>query len=146
MNGTAAIVDASVALKWYVAESDSATALKLVEHYRSELGAPTILMAEFANALWKKWRQKLISSEYADHAARELPQFFTRLVPTELLIPEAMELSRRFDHPVYDCCYLALAIRENAPLVTADRRLIATTKKVPSNVEVIPLSKGPWVG
>jgi predicted nucleic acid-binding protein len=27
-------------------------------------------------------------------------------------------------HPVYDCFYLALAEREDATLVTADRRLI----------------------
>jgi predicted nucleic acid-binding protein len=25
-------------------------------------------------------------------------------------------------HPIYDCCYLALAIQENSIVITADRR------------------------
>jgi predicted nucleic acid-binding protein len=27
-------------------------------------------------------------------------------------------------HPIYDCCYLALALEENLVVVTADRRFL----------------------
>jgi predicted nucleic acid-binding protein len=88
--------------------------------------------------------QKLISSDYADHAATQVRQFFAQLVPTELLLPQAMQLSRSLDHSVYDCCYLALAMRENAPLITADRRLIEVARRLPQAAEVILLSEGNW--
>jgi predicted nucleic acid-binding protein len=32
------------------------------------------------------------------------------------------------DHPVHDCFYLALSEAQNAPLVSADRRLIGKAK------------------
>jgi predicted nucleic acid-binding protein len=46
------------------------------------------------------------------------------LSPTGPLLPRAMEVARRLDHPVYDCVYLALAEREHAAFVTADHRLL----------------------
>ena len=36
---------------------------------------------------------------------------------------EALALACHFDHPVYDCLYLALARREASVLLTADQRL-----------------------
>jgi predicted nucleic acid-binding protein len=36
----------------------------------------------------------------------------------------AMQVARRLHHPVYDCVYLALAEREDATFITADRRLL----------------------
>jgi predicted nucleic acid-binding protein len=56
VNGPA-VVDASVALKWYVAETDSGAALGFLQQHQSDLTAPTLLLTEFANALWKKWRK-----------------------------------------------------------------------------------------
>jgi predicted nucleic acid-binding protein len=50
----------------------------------------------------------------------------TFLVPVVELLPRAIELAFDLQHPIYDCVYLALAEREKAALITADRRLIAT--------------------
>jgi predicted nucleic acid-binding protein len=46
------------------------------------------------------------------------------LWPTVWLAKRAFEIASELRHPVYDCFYLALAEREDAALVTADRRLI----------------------
>jgi predicted nucleic acid-binding protein len=135
----AAVVDASVALKWFVAEPDSHAALRLVEEHR-ELSTPVLLLTELANALWKKWRRSLIKVELADAAVIDVQRYFARLVPTEIVLPDAMQLSRSLDHPVYDCCYLALALIENAPLVTADRRLLGVAEGTPYAACVVPLS------
>jgi len=54
---------------------------------------------------------------------------FEALVPVEDLRNRALELAIELDHPIYDCFYLALAERERCPLVTADKRLVAATKK-----------------
>jgi predicted nucleic acid-binding protein len=43
---------------------------------------------------------------------------------TVWLASRAFEIAAELRHPVYDCFYLALAEREEASLVTADRRLI----------------------
>jgi predicted nucleic acid-binding protein len=42
------------------------------------------------------------------------------------------------DHPVYDCFYLALAERERAPLISADKRLLAAAQRSKA-IEVRPL-------
>ena len=139
MNG-AAIVDASVALKWYVLEPDSWAALRFLQEQEADLKAPTLLLTELANGLWKKWRQAAISSEDADRAVAEVSGFFLHFVPTEALLPHAMQLSRALDHPVYDCCYLALAMREGSPLVSADDRLIRKVSGTSHEGRVLPLS------
>jgi predicted nucleic acid-binding protein len=41
----------------------------------------------------------------------------------------ALDLALEWRHPVDDCLYIALAIRRNIPLVTADKRLAAVARK-----------------
>ncbi len=65
----------------------------------------------------------------ADAMALGLPGVFTRLHPAADLAPPAMHMARSLDRPIYDCFYLALAERENARMVTADRRLAERLKK-----------------
>jgi predicted nucleic acid-binding protein len=43
-----------------------------------------------------------------------------------------MALSLIYDHPVYDCFYLALALLENCPFVTADETLVRKLRSKPS--------------
>lgn len=45
------------------------------------------------------------------------------VVDDEPLLPAAFRLAADRDHPVYDCVYLALAMREGIPLLTADLKL-----------------------
>ena len=49
-------VDASVVVKWFVAEELSREARLLLAH-RLDLHAPDLLLAEFANTIWKKARR-----------------------------------------------------------------------------------------
>ncbi len=58
---------------------------------------------------------------------------FTRLVPLQALQDQALDVALRRDHPAYDCFYVALATREAAPLLTADRRL---ARRFAGDVEV----------
>ena len=43
---------------------------------------------------------------------------------------EALALACHLNHPVYDCLYLALARREAAAVLTADKRLMALAEQV----------------
>lgn len=47
------------------------------------------------------------------------------------LAPAAARLAVDLDHPVYDCFYLALAIQEQYPVVTADKRFHDAVKAHP---------------
>lgn len=72
------VVDASVVVKWAVAEEWSREATQLLGR---ELMAPTLLQAECANVLWTKARRREItSSEAKDRAAFPLGAPI-RLVP-----------------------------------------------------------------
>jgi predicted nucleic acid-binding protein len=63
------------------------------------------------------------SRSEARAAQTGLAGLFTRLVPLQHLQDQALDLALRRGHPVYDCFYIALAMREAVPLLTADLRL-----------------------
>lgn len=48
------------------------------------------------------------------------------------LVDDARRLSAESDHPVYDCLYLALALRHGVPVITADRRFADLARKSPA--------------
>ncbi len=47
------------------------------------------------------------------------------------LAASAVRLAVDLDHPVYDCFYLALAIQEQYPVVTADARFHGKVSRHP---------------
>jgi predicted nucleic acid-binding protein len=44
----------------------------------------------------------------------------------------AARLAGDLGHPVYDCMYLALALQEQRPVITADRRFQSVVQNHPS--------------
>ncbi len=117
------VIDASVALKWFLPdEPDSEIALAIVRE-GDILIAPDLVVAEVCNAAWKSARLGLISPTQVHDIADELPRFFSALAPTAPLANRAAAIAGQLDHPVYGAFYVALAERENARLITADARL-----------------------
>ena len=132
------VVDASVALKWLLPEPDSAMADRVAatDHL---LIAPTLVIAEFCNAVWKRLRSGEVVADHAQLVVARLPEFFDSLVDETNLASMALAIARTLEHPAYDCFYLALAERENATLVTADRRLVERVRGTPWESKVIAL-------
>lgn len=118
------VIDASVALKWCVAEADS-DAARTIFASEHEVIAPELVVAEIANASWRLLRRGELDRAQHVRIAREIGEMLSWLVPLRQLAPRAAVLAHELDHPVYDCFYLALSEAEDAPLITADRRLIA---------------------
>jgi predicted nucleic acid-binding protein len=112
------VVDASVAVKWVIDEEGSDAAADLAGE---SLSAPDLLLAECANVLWVKARRREITNEEVLERLALLRSAPVLLVPLEELIEDATRLAVILDHPVYDCLYLALAIRENTRLITTDQ-------------------------
>ena len=129
------IVDASIAVKWLIAEAHSQEARQLLAP-RIVLLAPDFILIEVANVIWKKARRKDIPSPqpYIDELARIADAVV--LQPSTELVMTATALAVQIDHPVYDCVYLACAEAEAAPLVTADERLARRAAEAYPTVEV----------
>ena len=114
-------VDASVVIKWFVKEEGFEEARGLLAH-RIHLHAPDLLLAEFANTIWKKVHRREIADPrpYFDELAN-LPDAVT-LHRGDEFIDRAAEIAVETDHPVYDCLYLACAEATASALITADRQ------------------------
>lgn len=121
------VVDASVAFKWFAQEDGTDRALALLER-EEPIVAPDLIVAEICNAAWKSLRRRELSPAQFDAIVSDVAQPFSRLVPLDRLIRPAAALTRRLDHPIYDCVYLALADTEGLPVVTADQRLLAAVR------------------
>jgi predicted nucleic acid-binding protein len=128
------VIDASVAIKWYVEQPDSEAAKRLAAGGAGFV-APEVMLAEAGSALWKYVRAGQMTVEQARTVLEKIPGRFDTLFPLSPLADEALQIAVAIRHPIYDCFYLALAKREGAPLVTADKRLAALGQSV-SGVEV----------
>ena len=123
------VVDASVAAKWVLPEPRSAQAVALRTE-DADLIAPSLVLAEIGNALWKSVARGDLPTADVGDALRAVAGHFSRLAPLEDLAASALDLSVTLNHPIYDCFYIVLAERERAALVTADNRLMAAAKRV----------------
>ena len=117
-----AVFDASALVKLVVPEPGSPGAIRAYVTYGDQL-APEWAMLECAHALWRKWMR----SEYDAATMREshaaLGSLGLQLLETGSLVSGALDLALSHRHSVYDCLYLALALAEDAALVTADAQL-----------------------
>jgi predicted nucleic acid-binding protein len=115
------VVDASVGVKWVIAEPGFEEARRL--RARHSFVTPELFMTETANTLWKKARNRELTIAEATLAHRILMLAPIEVRPMGPPIASALQLALDLAHPVYDCIYLALAVAEGIPIVTADARL-----------------------
>ncbi|MBL8792442.1 MAG: type II toxin-antitoxin system VapC family toxin [Planctomycetia bacterium] len=121
------VLDASVALKWVLAETDSAKANALRDDFRNqlcELLVPDVFPVEVAHALTRAERKGIIQPPQAIHLLADVLSTPVTLHPYRSLLPRAVAISSVFRCGVYDCLYLALAEREGCAFVTADDKLV----------------------
>jgi predicted nucleic acid-binding protein len=122
---TSRVVDASVAIKWFVDEHDSDEATRLLQH---PLAAPDLLAAECANILWKKVVRAELSLNEAEVIALALQGAAITLHSTRSYLANATRIACDLGLAAYDCFYLALAEKLRQPLVTADMKLVNTVR------------------
>jgi predicted nucleic acid-binding protein len=122
------VVDASAAVKWFLPEAGSEEAERLLTGSRKLL-APDLIRIEVAGALVRRVRLGELTVEQARLLVaawvRAITASAVTLVPAEDDMEQAVELALRLGHPLADCLYLALAMRLDVPLVTADRKFAA---------------------
>lgn len=121
----AALLDTSVAIKWFVPEEDSERAADLQQaHLRDDLQlhAPDVLLMESANAL----RYARLSEETILQDLETFSALGVDIIPFSMgVLNSAVSLSLEHDLAVYDSYFLALAQALEMPLITADRKMLS---------------------
>ena len=118
------VIDASVAVKWVIAEDGGEDAVRLRSTFI--FIAPELLLPECANILWKKVQRKELEPNEAALAIALIERSGISFQSMQGLSETATRLAIELGHPAYDCIYLALALRQKLRFVTADKRLLAT--------------------
>ena len=117
------VVDASVALKWFFKdrddEPDLAPATEILERFAAgevRLLAPVHFHPEVCTVL---------AREAPETMDRRLSRLLGLSIPVHddaAVLARAMGLARELEHHLFDTLYHALALEEDATLVTADAR------------------------
>lgn len=124
----ACVVDANVALKLFFVQPLSNQADALFAHLEADAHArfyvPDFFYAECASAFANYVRLAKHSATSAKQDMAELRALSLHVTPTADLASEAMELAIAHRISGYDAFYVALTIHVNAPLITADEKLV----------------------
>jgi predicted nucleic acid-binding protein len=115
------VVDASVAVKWFVDEVHAEAARRLLADVYV-LSAPDLLWPECGNILWKKVQRGELMAQEARLIREGLELQPLHMASCRVLLEPALEIALHTGRSVYDSCYLALAMLTESPLVTADQR------------------------
>lgn len=132
------VIDASVAVKWFVVEPHREKALRIREGYARgviELLAPSLIQYEVGNAI------RFHPGSAPEHVAEAVQSILgMQMGGGEVSAASAEAASRiAFEEEItmYDAFYLALAERSRARLVTDDRRLYRKVRKRRSMMQLL---------
>ena len=133
------VIDASVAVKWYVPEvyEQEATRLKKTGGI---FHAPELILPEFGNIIWKK----VIRKELTDQEGQRIITAFAAekllLHSHQTTLRAACTGAATTGQTVYNWTYLGLAISLSGPFVTADKRFYQALQSTPLKANLF------WIG
>ncbi len=133
------VADASVVLRWFLAdETGSAASREVLEsfvHGDVRLVAPSLLDYEVLNGLLLAARRSRLEPETAIEAFRGFRALGIEPIEVREFGEDVLLLAAETGLTVYDACYPAAAKKAGAELMTADRRLHDAVKRiVPSSL------------
>jgi predicted nucleic acid-binding protein len=117
------VVDASVALKWFVDESNTEKALEVRDYLKKEATpiVPALFFYEIANVLRYKPE---FGSKDVKKIIKTLIDFQFRIEPFEERIANlTIDLAYQYGITIYDASYIAIGRRNQIKVITADERL-----------------------
>jgi predicted nucleic acid-binding protein len=138
---TKLVVDASVAIKWFIPEPLSVEARRILGDYQAgtlSFLAPDLINAEVGNIVWKKQAFQGLGADDARTVIDEFRKLAIVVTPISDLLEDAYGLAVTHRRSVYDSFYLALSIREGFPFVTADEKLVNAVSSALSTVKWLP--------
>jgi len=133
------VPDASVAIKWYVQEENTADAEKLLDG-SFELHAPELILLEFGNIVWKKVRRKDLTSEEGSSIIKSFIRQNVTYHSHRPLLTASFIGADLSGQTVYDWSYLALAVSLSCRFVTADKRFYGAFENIRLRKHLV------WIG
>ncbi|MEO6588084.1 MAG: type II toxin-antitoxin system VapC family toxin [Pyrinomonadaceae bacterium] len=115
------VVDASVAVKWYIPEIFEREANR-VQTSGEILHAPELILPEFSNIIWKKVRFGEITEKEGNKIVDAFAQRNLHFHSHKTLIKSAFTGAVMTNRTVYDWTYLSLAIALSCEFITADEK------------------------
>lgn len=136
------VVDASLAVKWYIRESLSSEALALLLKYERDVTVPDIFVAEVLGALVRRANiDKSLRAECEVSMGRLAASFDEQAIKAQrcdaAIMARSATLALDLGHPLKDCIYLALAMQLGCDLVICDARFASKAKTVWAGVRVL---------
>ena len=129
------VVDASVALKWVLQETDSDRATMLLDTWINEskqIIAPALFTYEVTNIIYRQIGKGQLTFDEAALGLRKLFSIGVSLVfsDSQEISLQAVRIAHQFHLPAsYDAHYLALAEHEGCEYWTDDTRLWNSVKR-----------------
>jgi predicted nucleic acid-binding protein len=134
------VVDANVAVKWIIKQRLRHRALAVLR--RSDvLVAPSLFVSEVTSAIWQYVRAGQIGGEQARQGLSAALDQITLLEEDAELAESALAVALELGYAPYAWFYLVAAIRRDALLVTADKRLVNRLASTPYKSRVVNLSE-----
>lgn len=133
------VIDASVAIKWYLPEEHSIHAARL-PLLGVRLHCPDLMFAEAGNILWKYVLRSECSCGRAVAILKELQTLNLIVCNTHQLAVAAFDIAHRTKRTFYDSLYMALAVKNDCRMVTADLKLYNALKGTPLKKHIL------WIG
>ena len=120
------VLDASAFVRFHTGSSAAVEFLRDAWMARSVILAPDLILAEVANSFLRYSRRGEISTADAREALDDLRRAVS-VVPLAMLFPAAFDIAVDRDLTPYDAAYVELAEALDVPLITAERKLAAST-------------------
>jgi predicted nucleic acid-binding protein len=133
------VADASVAVKWYVAEIYTSEAEKLLNG-SYEIHAPELILPEFGSILWKKVRRNDLTEREATRIIDAFGKQDIAFHSHQTLLKAAFAGAQLSGQTVCDWSYLALAVSLSCEFITADERFYNALKNTPLKKHLV------WIG
>lgn len=127
------VVDSSVFVKWLVPEAHSEQATTFVERLSRrdvEAISPDLVSAEVGHALRSYFMAGDLSREECFSAVEDFARFAPAVTSSLVLMQDASRLALDNTGSFYDALFVALALRERCPVLTADERMIRAYQRV----------------
>jgi predicted nucleic acid-binding protein len=130
------VVDASVAVQWFVEQPQSAAADDVIQQ-GIRLVAPAFLRVELASALLRFRRRGSLSTEVVMESLDRVMNGLVSFRDDGLLLEQAVLIALDHGGSTYDALYVALAKLERLPLMTCDRQMAATATAARVKVRLV---------
>ena len=118
------IIDASVALKWFIEEENSHKALLLRDKISNDITpiVPTLFFYEIINVL--RYKTEFGINDIKKVLESLIDFQFVIEDPEKELMEKTIDLAFKYGTTIYDASYLALGEKYDTKLITADKKLV----------------------